>query len=436
MFNFSRGEQIAVIVLVASIAVGSTLLTIMKTIGSSGSEAEGREEGAPEGETITVDVGGAVKKPGIYTLPAGSRVFDSLLVAGGPLPDANLDGLNLAAPLQNKTMIEANRPSVADIDRVKPLQDKIVVEVPSSESFWSRKPKEQEDLREVTSSDKDKPKPLMEGELDLNVASQEDLARLPRIGPALAARIVEYRKANGPFKRVEDLAQVKGIGGATLSEIRKYVRVVHDTPLSESFWSREPKEQPELAGSLRTVSYNRSKDGLSPKPQREVASPARDEPPPLVEGKIDLNVASQEELVWLPGIGPALAGRIVEYRKANGPFRRVEDLAHVRGIGEATLSEIRKHIRIELTSLPESLPSPSPGPRAESSLKININTATAEELTKLPRIGATIARRIVEHRTANGPFRKIEDLAQVRGIGPKTLSDLKDLITLGSPDGQ
>jgi len=59
---------------------------------------------------------------------------------------------------------------------------------------------------------------------------------------------------------------------------------------------------------------------------------------------------------------------------------------------------------------------------------LNVNTATAEELERLPRIGPVLARRIIEYREAHGPFRRIEELEAVPGIGPKTLEELAPLI--------
>jgi len=63
-------------------------------------------------------------------------------------------------------------------------------------------------------------------------------------------------------------------------------------------------------------------------------------------GKIDLNRATAEELQDLPGIGASLALRIVEYRKENGPFQRIEDLMNVRGIGEKNFVKIRDRITV------------------------------------------------------------------------------------------
>lgn len=72
----------------------------------------------------------------------------------------------------------------------------------------------------------------------------------------------------------------------------------------------------------------------------------------------------------------------------------------------------------------------STGALAMEAVKVNINTATAEELTALKYVGEKSAQKIIEHRKANGPFEKVEDLLNVPGIGPKTLEVNKDIIVI------
>jgi len=70
---------------------------------------------------------------------------------------------------------------------------------------------------------------------------------------------------------------------------------------------------------------------------------------------------------------------------------------------------------------------------ADHSGKININTASVDALTQLKNVGPAYAERIVEYREANGGFDSVEELTEVKGIGPKTLADNLDRITVGSP---
>jgi comEA protein len=69
----------------------------------------------------------------------------------------------------------------------------------------------------------------------------------------------------------------------------------------------------------------------------------------------------------------------------------------------------------------------SPAPKA----KVNINTASASELESLPRIGPKVAQRIVDFRTKNGGFKRIEEIMKIQGIGEKVYENIKDLITVG-----
>ena len=80
---------------------------------------------------------------------------------------------------------------------------------------------------------------------------------------------------------------------------------------------------------------------------------------------------------------------------------------------------------------PAAAPAAKRDGSAQEELRVNINTATEVELTKLPGVGSALAKRIVEFREKNGPFRRVEDLMKVRGIGEKTFQKMRPHLTVG-----
>jgi competence ComEA-like helix-hairpin-helix protein len=133
---------------------------------------------------------------------------------------------------------------------------------------------------------------------------------------------------------------------------------------------------------------------------------------PLAAGEtIDVDVASADELVRLPRVGPGAAARIVRDREVNGPFGSLAGLERVTGLGATTLAALRPHA--VFSGRPRAAAA-----KAVTPPRVRINTASAEELTALPGIGPRLADAIVEDRTRRGPFRTPQDLARVAGIGP------------------
>ncbi|MDQ1084107.1 MULTISPECIES: helix-hairpin-helix domain-containing protein [Microbacterium] len=140
---------------------------------------------------LYVHVAGAVKEAGLYRLDAGDRVADAIAQAGGFADDADRDGVNLARP-------------VAD-------GEQIVVPVVGAETS---EPGGAGDDGSASG-----------GLIDLNTATREQLDTLPRVGPAMADRIIEWRETNGRFTSVDDLQSVPGIGEKMLAALRDLVRV-------------------------------------------------------------------------------------------------------------------------------------------------------------------------------------------------------------------
>lgn len=147
---------------------------------------------------------------------------------------------------------------------------------------------------------------------------------------------------------------------------------------------------------------------------------------PAFADPIDVNAASADQLQTLPGIGPSKAAAIVEYRSANGKFGTLDDLLAVRGIGKATLANLRELVVVgpRLVVTPDAKPGIAP-PVAKG--KVDINTATATALQTLPGLGPEQAAAIVADRKQNGPFKSCDGLARVQGIGPATVAVLRDL---------
>jgi competence protein ComEA len=163
------------------------------------------------------------------------------------------------------------------------------------------------------------------------------------------------------------------------------------------------------------------------------------------ESRLDLNRADRAALLQLPGVGEGLAQRIEEYHRENGPFRRVEDLRRVKGVGPRLLERLRPLVEVAEEDSPDAsadaLPATVPvketpavrgGGKDVAGGPVEINVATAEQLQHLPGIGPKMAQRILEAR-AQRPFRSVEDLRRVPGIGAKTLERLRPHVTVSSP---
>ncbi len=136
---------------------------------------------SPTARSVTVYVSGAVATPGVYTLPKGSRVNDVIQSAGGFLPDAEQEGINLAAMLQDGQQLD--------------------IPVRSAESHVSG------------------------GRININTATVEELDTLPGIGPTTAQNILNYRLDHGPFQFIQDIQNVPGIGPATYDKIKDLIMV-------------------------------------------------------------------------------------------------------------------------------------------------------------------------------------------------------------------
>jgi competence ComEA-like helix-hairpin-helix protein len=149
---------------------------------------------------------------------------------------------------------------------------------------------------------------------------------------------------------------------------------------------------------------------------------------PLGPGeRVDPNRATAVELDRLPGVGAATAEAIVVARTEHGPFAVPEDLLEVRGVGPATLERLRPHLDFASPAARRRSSRATRG--ARSAALIDVNRADEAALQELSGVGPALAKRIVKARQ-NRPFRSIDDLLRVRGIGPATLSKLRPQATI------
>ncbi len=142
--------------------------------------------------SLQVHVTGAVASPGVYTLAKGARIDDALAMAGGTLPEALLQGLNLAKPVFDGEQVHVAQamPALGTDSNTNPFQ-----------------------AAQTT------------GLININTASAAELETLPGIGPVKAQAIIDYRQQNGAFARTEDLTKVSGIGPKTFDKLKHLITV-------------------------------------------------------------------------------------------------------------------------------------------------------------------------------------------------------------------
>ncbi len=184
------GAAVVIVVLALGATVGVGIVRAasvpVQTIATSA------RPGSTDGSAVVVHVSGAVASPGIYRLRAGDRVVDAIAAAGGFAADAARDALNLARPLADGEQLSVPTPT----------------EAPGASGGAAGTGAGSAGAR-----------------INLNTATVAELDTLPRIGAALAQRIVDWRTANGRFTSVDDLRAVPGIGDKMLQSLRARVTV-------------------------------------------------------------------------------------------------------------------------------------------------------------------------------------------------------------------
>lgn len=187
-----------------------------------GSSRQGPEHGTATGPELVVHVAGAVAAPGIVRIKTGGRVADAVGAAGGALPEADLTLVNLAAPMEDGSMVVV--PVVgAAVPGPAGVSGAVVPAGPAGQGSLSGLGST--GGHPAGSGAGSGAGKAAAGPVNLNTATDAELQTLPRVGPVLAARIVAWRTEHGRFTRPEDLDAVPGIGEAMLAALVPLVTV-------------------------------------------------------------------------------------------------------------------------------------------------------------------------------------------------------------------
>ena len=190
----------------------------------SANPSESAQGGASGEATVRVHVAGAVNNPGVYTLPAQGRAVDAIAAASGAAADADLDRVNLAGALSDGVQIYVpHRGETAAPAQIQPNGGTANAGQGNAANGAAQNNAAQpQPARTLTASGS-----AQKGStpVNINTATAEELQSLPRIGPAMAQRIIAWREAHGGFRSVDELDAVPGIGPSMLENLRPLVTV-------------------------------------------------------------------------------------------------------------------------------------------------------------------------------------------------------------------
>ena len=195
---------------------------------STAQPSESAQGGASGEATVRVHVAGAVNNPGVYTLPAQGRAVDAIAAASGAAADADLDRVNLAGALSDGVQIYVpHRGETAAPAQIQPNGGTANAgqgnaangAAQNGASQGGTQPQPARTLTPAGSAQK------VSTPVNINTATAEELQTLPRIGPAMAQRIIAWREAHGGFRSVDELDAVPGIGPSMLENLRPLVTV-------------------------------------------------------------------------------------------------------------------------------------------------------------------------------------------------------------------
>ncbi len=205
------------------------------------------------------------------------------------------------------------------------------------------------------------------------------------VRPKTINTIINYRNKGGKFRTVEDLKKIYGLSEADYAAIAPYVQIA--------------KQENYTTTSSNTPSYNNEKPSYPAYTKKSYHN-------------IDVNQSDTSTYISLPGIGSALAKRIVNFRDKLGGFYRIEQVGETYGVPDSTFQKIKPYLQANPAAVK----------------KLNINTATFETLKEHPYIKSGIAKSIIAYRQQHGLFKSIDDLQKIMSIDVNAFEKIKHYV--------
>ncbi len=215
-------------------------------------------------------------------------------------------------------------------------------------------------------------------EFDPNACTKEDWMKLG-VKEKTAETIIKYISKGGKFKVPEDLKKIWGLSPNQIKDLMPFVKIVSTS---------------KIANEKNTNAHFSKQKSIK---------------------IIDINTADSSLMEWIPGIGPALAGRIIKYRNKLGGFYIKEQLKEVWGLPDSVFQKLKENVLI-----------------SDNVKKINVNSADFLMLKSHPYIGYKLANAIINYRNQHGTFKSLDDIQKIILIDEKTFNQLSHYLITNS----
>ncbi len=208
------------------------------------------------------------------------------------------------------------------------------------------------------------------------------------VKPKTINTIINYRNKGGKFRTAEDLKKIYGLSETDYAAIAPYVQIA------------KQQDNTNTTSSI-TPTYNNEKTTYPTYTKKSYHN-------------IDINLSDTTTYISLPGIGSALAKRIVNFRDKLGGFYRVEQVGETYGVPDSTFQKIKPYLQANPAAIK----------------KLNINSATFETLRDHPYIKSAIAKSIIAYRQQHGLFKNIDELKNIMSIDANAFEKIKHYVVI------